>query len=110
MGKVDAKITKDSVDWSEVRAKNARISLRKQVEVVRSGTDMAGAPLVLHKSIYMSEKRHEAEKEHIFLGQPLVAGLSGDLANNGDMLIFDAAGPSIIVSVSYTHLTLPTKA
>ena len=98
MGKIDSKNTKDSIDWSAVRAKNARISLRKQVEVVRNGTDMADAPLVLHKSIYTSQKRHEAEQEHIFRNQPLIAGLSGDLPNNGDRLIFDAAGPSIIVS------------
>ena len=98
MGKIDTKKAKDSIDWAAVRAKNARISLRKQVEVVRNGTDMADAPLVLHKSIYTSQKRHEAEQEHIFRNQPLVAGLSGDLPNNGDRLIFDAAGPSIIVS------------
>jgi len=95
MGNID---NDNTVDWADVRAKNARIALRKQVDVIRNGTPMADAPLVLHKSIYTSQKRFEAEQKHIFRNQPLVAGLSGDLPNNGDMLIFDAAGPSIIVS------------
>lgn len=99
MGKVDTDLnTKGAFDWAAIRAKNARASLRKQVDVIRNGTPMADTPLVLHKSIYTSQKRFEAEQEHIFRGQPLVAGLSGDLPNKGDMLIFDAAGPSIIVS------------
>ena len=52
-------------DWEAIRAKNARISLRKQVEVIRSGTHMAKAPLPLHKSVYTSQARFEAETRHI---------------------------------------------
>ena len=88
---------KQAKDWEAIRKKNARISLRKQVEVVRSGTHMAEAPLPLHKSVYTSEARFEAETQHIFHGQPLLACLSGDLPNIGDILVFDAAGPSILV-------------
>ncbi|MEP6343748.1 MAG: aromatic ring-hydroxylating dioxygenase subunit alpha [Maricaulaceae bacterium] len=84
-------------DWDSIRAKNARVSLRKQVEVVRSGTHMAKAPLPLHKSVYTSQARFEAETQHIFHGQPLLACLSGDIPNIGDILVFDAAGPSILV-------------
>ena len=84
-------------DWEAIRAKNARLSLRKQVEVVRSGTHMAKAPLPLHKSVYTSQARFEAETRHIFLDQPLLACLSGDIPNIGDILLFDAAGPSILV-------------
>ena len=84
-------------DWEAIRAKNARLSLRKQVEVIRSGTHMAEAPLPLHKSVYTSQARFEAETQHIFHGQPLLACLSGDIPNIGDILVFDAAGPSILV-------------
>ena len=84
-------------DWDSIRAKNARLSLRKQVDVVRSGTHMAKAPLPLHKSVYTSQARFEAETQHIFHGQPLLACLSGDIPNIGDILVFDAAGPSILV-------------
>ena len=53
-------------DWTKIRAKSARVSLRAQIDVVRNGTPMADGPLVLHKSIYTSQKRFEAEQEHIF--------------------------------------------
>lgn len=86
------------INWKATRSKNARGTLRKQVEVLRSGTQMALAPLPLHKSVYTSEERFEAERTHIFLGQPLVAGLSGDIPNDGDVLLFDAVGTSILVT------------
>ena len=89
---------KAGINWESVRDANALKTLRKQVEVIRSGTQMAPAPLPLHKSIYTSEKRFEAESKHLFSNQPLVAGLSGDIPNPGDMILFDAAGPSILVT------------
>ena len=117
-------------DWAEVRTKNSKKSIKQQVEMLRSGNDMADSALPLHKSIYTGEERFEAEKKSIFLDQPLVACLSNDIAEPGKAILFDAAGPSIIVSrdkdgqaraflnmcthrgakitVSYTHLTLPT--
>ena len=86
------------VSLTEKRKKFARDSLRRQVDVIRDGTPMAEAALPLHKSIYTSQKRYEAERQHIFLNQPLVACLSGDLPEKGSRILFDAAGPSIIVS------------
>lgn len=84
-------------DLQTKRAAFAKKSLKQQVDVIKNGTPLAKSPLVLHKSVYTSEKRHEAEKEHVFLNLPLVAGLTGDLPNAGDMIVFDAAGPSILV-------------
>ncbi|GAB5459033.1 MAG: hypothetical protein Hens3KO_20630 [Henriciella sp.] len=84
-------------DWQAVRDRNARKSLKKQIDVVKNGTQMADAALPLHKSIYTSQTRYEAEKEKIFLGEPLVAGLSGDLPEPNTFFVFDAAGPSILV-------------
>ena len=89
--------TKPTAGLKAKRAEFARKSLRQQVDVIKNGTPMATGPLVLNQSVYTSETRFEAEKEHIFLNQPLVAGLSGDVRNPGDMLLFDAAGPSILV-------------
>jgi len=85
-------------DWSEARAKSSKISIKQQVEMLKSVNDMADSALPLHKSIYTGEERFQAEKESIFLDQPLVACLSNDIANPGDAILFDAAGPSIIVS------------
>ncbi len=77
----------------------ARGQLARMVSAVTQGEgDREAAPLPLPKGVYIDETRFEAERKHLFLGQPIVAGLSGDIPNPGDYLLFDAAGPSIIVS------------
>jgi carnitine monooxygenase subunit len=84
-------------DWARVRKENALANRRNQLEMLRKGTDMADAPLPLHKSIYMGEKRFQAEWGKIFHDLPLVAGLSGDVPEPGDIMLFDQAGPSILI-------------
>lgn len=85
-------------DWTHVRRKNARDALRGMVGLIAEDrTDMAPAPLPLHKSVYTGQARHAAEMRGIFHHEPLVAGLSGDIPKSGDVLVFDAAGPSILV-------------
>jgi carnitine monooxygenase subunit len=85
-------------DWAQIRRRSARVMLRETVDLIaRDDTDRAPAPLPLHKSIYTGKGRHEAEMRAIFRSQPLVAGLSGDVPKPGDLLVFDAAGPSILV-------------
>ncbi len=87
-----------TTDWASVRRRNARAGLRRLVGLVAENrTDMADAPLPMHKSIYTSAARAEAERRHVFGSEPLVAGLSGDLRQPGDVLLFDAAGPSVLV-------------
>ena len=88
-----------SEDWQAVRQDMARETLRRMVSLIENRTtDHAAGPLPLHKSVYTGAARFEAEREQLFLGQPVVAGLSGDVPNAGDLLVFDAAGPSIIVT------------
>ncbi len=77
----------------------ARAQLRKMVGLVAArDTDRASGPLPLHKGVYIDPVRFEAERRDLFLGQPVVAGLTGDVPNPGDYLVFDAAGPSILVT------------
>ncbi len=72
-------------DWPAVRKRNGRIGLRKLVSIIAENrTDRAEAPLPLHKSIYTGEARNAAEMEHIFRGEPIVAGLSGDIPKPGE--------------------------
>jgi carnitine monooxygenase subunit len=86
-------------DWPAIRKRNARSGLRKLVAIIAENrTDMAEAPLPLHKSVYTGEARNAAEMAHIFRGEPIVAGLSGDIPKPGDTLVFDAVGPSILVT------------
>ena len=77
----------------------ARVNLRRTVAAVAAKRgDMEAAPLPLHKSVYMGEGRFAAERDKLFLGQPIVAGLTGDIPQPGDLIVFDAAGPSILVT------------
>ena len=96
----DPQIAKEaSHDWQAVRHDLARAALRQMVDMVAAReTERADGPLPLHKGVYIDEARFAAEREHLFLGQPIIAGLSGDIPNPGDLLLFDAAGPSIIVA------------
>jgi phenylpropionate dioxygenase-like ring-hydroxylating dioxygenase large terminal subunit len=85
-------------DWQAKRNEMARTGLRRMVELVAAkDTDRAAGPLPLHKAVYIDPARFEAEHQKLFLGQPVVAGLSGDVPEAGDALVFDAAGPSILV-------------
>lgn len=97
MAERDPGLRRADIDWAEVRRENAYASRRVQVEMLRNGTHMAEGPLPLHKSVYTGEARLVAEMRHLFHDQPLVAGLTGDVPAPGDILVFDAAGPSILV-------------
>ncbi len=86
-------------DWQAKRREMARAGLKRMVPLVeRRDTERTAGPLPLHKDVYIGAARFEAERTQLFLGQPIVAGLSGDIPNPGDLFVFDAAGPSIIVT------------
>jgi carnitine monooxygenase subunit len=86
-------------NYAAQRRAMARESQRRMVALVGAGeTDRANGPLPLHKGVYIDPERFEAERIKLFLGEPIVAGLSADINAPGDFLVFDAAGPSILVS------------
>jgi len=60
-------------------------------------TDTAGGTLERDRSIYVDSARAERERRELFLEQPLVAGLSQDIASAGDCLLFEDAGPPILI-------------
>ncbi len=78
----------------------ARAVQRRLLAHIANGrsTDFAPAPMRIAASVYADPLRLEAERRELFLKLPLVAGLSADLANPGDIKVFDGAGPSIIVT------------
>jgi carnitine monooxygenase subunit len=63
----------------------------------RQTTDCAATPMPVSKSAYCCPERFAREMKALFRGQPLVAGLSGDIPEVGNVMLFDAAGPSILV-------------
>jgi phenylpropionate dioxygenase-like ring-hydroxylating dioxygenase large terminal subunit len=60
-------------------------------------TDMAKAPVLTPPSEYVDPTRFEAEKRELFGKLPLLACLSRDIAQPGDMFTFDEAGPAILI-------------
>lgn len=85
-------------DWAATRAYAASQLQRRAAQLVRDRTtDLAPAPMPLPKGVYTDPARFAAEREHLFVGEPIVAGLTGDLRDPGDVLVFDSAGPSILV-------------
>lgn len=94
----DPDIDPASPDWTATRALHAREILRHMIGLVSDKTtDLAPGPMPLPKGAYVDPARFEAERQKLFLGQPIVAGLTGDIPEPGDVLVFDAAGPSILV-------------
>jgi len=85
----------------ERRAREAVAMLQGMVARAASGkTDRARAPLSLDKAVYTDPDRYLAEKQNLFLRMPLVVGLSQDIPTPGDVMLYEAAGPSIIVGRS----------
>jgi carnitine monooxygenase subunit len=60
-------------------------------------TDRSEGPLAIPASVYTCPDRFQAEQQKLFREMPLVAGLSRDIPNPGDVMLFEAAGPSILV-------------
>jgi nitrite reductase/ring-hydroxylating ferredoxin subunit len=58
---------------------------------------MAPAPFANQAAVYTDPVRFEAEKRELFRKAPLMAGLSRDVPNPGDVMLFDAAGPAILI-------------
>jgi phenylpropionate dioxygenase-like ring-hydroxylating dioxygenase large terminal subunit len=72
---------------------------RRMVAHIAAGqtTDLADEPMAVSAGVYADPARAEAERRALFLKLPMVAGLSCDLPEPGDIMTFDALGPSILI-------------
>lgn len=72
---------------------------RRQLAHLAAGgtTDLANAPMSVAPGEYTDPARFEAEKRELFGKLPLLACLSQDIPEPGDMMTFDAAGPAILI-------------
>jgi carnitine monooxygenase subunit len=85
-------------DWAEERRRHAADNHKRLLGHAKAlSTDLADAPMPIPKSAYCCPDRAAMEQKILFQGQPIVAGLSGDIPKPGDVMLFDAAGPSILV-------------
>lgn len=60
-------------------------------------SDLAESPASIAASVYTDPRRFEAERRVIFRETPLLAGFSMDVPEPGDRLLFDVAGPPIVI-------------
>jgi phenylpropionate dioxygenase-like ring-hydroxylating dioxygenase large terminal subunit len=71
---------------------------RRMVEHIRTGgTDLEAGPMRNRAASYTSPQWYELEQERVFTRLPLLAGMSKDLPEAGSKLLFEAAGPSILI-------------
>lgn len=72
---------------------------RRMVAHLAAGgsTDLTNAPMSVSAREYTDPARLEAGKRELFGKLPLLACLSQDVAKPGDMMVFDEAGPAILI-------------
>jgi nitrite reductase/ring-hydroxylating ferredoxin subunit len=61
------------------------------------GSDLADKTSTIDASVYTDVDRFEAERHLLFRKQPLLVGFSREVEAPGDRLLFDEAGPPIVV-------------
>lgn len=91
-----------TTDWKQRRDETQLNILRRYAKLMGSSaksdtTEMASSYMENPASVYTDPAMLDREMARIFQGQPIVAGLSVDIPNTGDHLVFEECGPSILV-------------
>lgn len=88
-----------ALGWAARRQQVSRMMQRRSVAHAAAGTtDMAPAPFANRASVYTDPLRFAAEVAGLFGGDmPLVAGLSADMPNTGDRMLFEETGVPIVI-------------
>jgi len=85
-------------DWDARRKETYREIQKSYAEhLLRGTTDMADNHMEVSAFDYTCSKRFEQEKVALFQNTPLLAALSVDLPGKGDRVVFEDAGPSILI-------------
>lgn len=85
-------------DWQQRQRDVAREMQRGMNAHVRAGTtDREAGPMRNDPAAYTDPRWLEAEKREVFRKLPMLVGLTRDLPEPGDKLLFEAVGPSILV-------------
>jgi phenylpropionate dioxygenase-like ring-hydroxylating dioxygenase large terminal subunit len=64
----------------------------------RKTTDLDAAPMRIDPRLYTDPAYFERERQTLFRETPILAGLSLDIPEPGNMMLFDALGPSILIT------------
>jgi phenylpropionate dioxygenase-like ring-hydroxylating dioxygenase large terminal subunit len=91
-------------DWSARRKAVGKEMQRRMAAHIAAGstTDFAPAPMLNDATVYTDPARLALEKRELFNKLPLLAGLSSNIPESGDMMLFEEAGPSIIIARTRT--------
>lgn len=86
--------------WDAFHKEQIQETQRRLIKHILDGntTDHAARPFIADAAIYTSQEQYEAERREIMLKQPLLACLSSDMPNPGDVMLFNEAGPSIVLT------------
>lgn len=75
-----------------------RLERRTVAHLAAGGTtDWGPSTMMVAPGEYTDPARAEAERRELFGKVPLLAGLSCEVANPGDVLLFDSVGPAILI-------------
>lgn len=71
---------------------------RRTLERMRTKTtDLDGAPMRIDPAIYTDPAYAEREHRAVFEEMPVLAGLTRDIPEAGDMMLFDVLGPPVLI-------------
>ena len=88
-----------TTDYAAERRRSGRRMQRGMMQHIIAGTTSSEAgPMRNDPAVYTDPARFEAEKQKLFREMPLFVGLTPDIPNPGDKLLFDAAGPSVLIT------------
>jgi carnitine monooxygenase subunit len=89
----------DSTVKTAASAETYETTVRRRLarHVEQRTTDLVPDTLIIRPEVYTDPVRWEAERREIFLKMPMLACLSQDIPNPGDFMLFEDAGPSVIV-------------
>jgi len=95
---LDTDRDRPSPDAAAARTQSHDAIRRRTLERMRSKTtDLDRAPMRIDPRIYTDPAYFERERQRIFRETPILAALSLEIPDPGDMLVFDALGPSILI-------------
>lgn len=84
---------------ARLRAESHYALRTRTLERMRSkSTDLDAAPMRIDPRIYTDPAYFERESQAIFRETPILAALTMDIPEPGDMTVFDALGPSILIA------------
>ena len=91
----DAAPEPGSAEWLAVEWRG--MQRRMLACIATRSSEMVDRPLLVDTSLYTDPARHRAERERLFLREPLLAGFSSELPEPGCVLHFEAFGPPVFV-------------